>query len=323
MFVHAIRKPSFVILFVSLMLYCNATNGEEDSEKGNAQRPNVKQYTIEELLRTTSFVGASFSPDNSKILKISRVDEFTPPAEQQNTSIPALKIVETGEVFEDLASFDELMRNFLRENEIPGAALAVAKDGRLMYSRGFGYADVEKKQRVEPDSLFRIASISKPITAIAIMRLVDEGRLKLDDRVFDLLSYKPHLPNGSEIDPRLKKITIRHLLQHTAGWDRDVSIDPMFHSTEIAHSLGVPTPAKPDDIIRFMMGWELDFDPGTRYAYSNFGYCLLGRVIEKITKEDYEEHVRNTVLAPIGVHSTRIGKTLREGRANNEVCYYA
>jgi CubicO group peptidase (beta-lactamase class C family) len=191
-------------------------------------------------------------------------------------------LVETGETFEQLISFDKLMRTFVRGNEIPAAALAVGKQGRLVYARGFGYADVRRKEPVQPDSLFRLASLSKPITAVVVLRLVDQGKLKLDDYVFDLLPHKPHLPHGGQPDSRLKQVTIRQLLQHTGGWDRDVSIDPMFQPVKIARTLGVAPPAGPDHIVRFMMGWQLDFDPGTRHAYSNFGYCVLGRVVQHV-----------------------------------------
>jgi N-acyl-D-amino-acid deacylase len=96
----------------------------------------------------------------------------------------------------------------------------------------------------------------------------------------------------------------------------------MFHSVEIAHSLGVPPPAEPDHIVRFMMGWPLDFDPGTRHAYSNFGYCLLGRVIEQVAHCNYEQYVRRELLRPLGIDSMRIGRTLPDQRAEGEVCYY-
>lgn len=239
------------------------------------------------------------------------------------TCEPPAAVVETGATCDALAGFDELMRTFVRDEGIPGASLAVAKDGRLVYARGFGYANMEAKRPVEPDSLFRIASVSKPITAVAVLRLVDQGKLKLDDRVFELLPHQPHLPCGGKADPRLREITVRQCLQHTAGWDRDVSIDPMFHPIEIATILGTAPPAGPDQIIRFMMGWTLDFDPGTRHAYSNFGYCLLGRVIEQVSGRGYEQFVREDVLGPLGIRSMRIGRTLRRQQAEGEVCYYA
>jgi N-acyl-D-amino-acid deacylase len=234
----------------------------------------------------------------------------------------ASTLPETGKQFEALAGFDEMMRNFMLENEIPGAALAVAKDGRLVYARGFGYANRKRREPVQPDSLFRIASISKPLTAVATLQLIEQGKLKLDDRVFKLLPHKAHLPKGGKIDPRLNDITLAHLMRHQGGWDRGKSIDPMFHSIEIATALGKRPPANPDDIIRFMKGWPLDFKPGTRYSYSNLGYCLLGRVIEQTTGRGYEAYLKNSVLKPLGITRMRTGKTLAAQRAPGEVTYY-
>jgi N-acyl-D-amino-acid deacylase len=221
-----------------------------------------------------------------------------------------------------LAHFDELIAKFLVEREIPGAALAVTRHGRLVYARGFGYADKESRAPVQPESLFRIASISKPITAVAIMQLVEQRRLSLDDKVFSLLAIEPHTVPGVQPDTRLRQITIRHLLQHTAGWDRDKSYDPMFRSVKIAESFGVPAPAMPCHIIRFMAGQPLDFNPGERYAYSNLGYSLLGRVIEHVTGEAYDDYVRRCVLAPVGACRMRLGFSFPECRANGEVTYY-
>ena len=231
-------------------------------------------------------------------------------------------VVSTGRQFAELKSFDELMEGFVRDNELPGAALAVAKDGRLVYARGFGYADVEEKQPVQPESLFRIASISKPFTAVATLQLVEQGKLGLNDSVFGLLPHKPHLAEGDSIDLRLGKVTIAHLLRHQGGWDRKETIDPLFHAIEIASVLGKPPPATQDDVIRFMMGWKLDFDPGERYVYSNLGYCLLGRVIEQVTGRRYGDHMVNEFLRPLGIESMRLGKTLLRDRADNEVKYY-
>ena len=173
----------------------------------------------------------------------------------------ANKLPETGKSVPELVSFDELMRSFVQQNEIPGGALAVAKDGRLVYARGFGYANRAKNKPVKPESLFRIASISKPLTAVATLQLIERGKLKLDDSVFNLLSHKAHLPKGGKVDSRLKDITLAHLMRHQGGWHRDRSIDPLFHSIEIATALGKKPPANQDDIISFMKGWPLDFDP--------------------------------------------------------------
>jgi N-acyl-D-amino-acid deacylase len=229
----------------------------------------------------------------------------------------------TGSAHPDLASFDKMMLAFVKDNQVPGAALAVAEDGRLVYARGFGYADLEKKTAVQPNSLMRIASISKPITALLILLLIEQGKLRLDTPVFDLLKYKPHLAKGGKVDPRLKKVTVDQLLHHTAGWDRDKSGDPMFNSVAIAQALGVKAPAEPAHIIRYTFGKPLDFAPGTREVYSNFGYCVLGRVIEKVTGQSYEAYARKAVLNPLGMKHTRLGKTLLKHRAPEEVKYYS
>ena len=176
----------------------------------------------------------------------------------------------------------------MREHKPPGAALAVTYHGRLVYARGFGHANLEKHEPVRPASLFRIASLSKPFTATAVMHLVEQGKLKLDERVFPMLKLEPHLGRGLALDPRWHEITVRHCLQHTGGWNRDKSFDPMGAGTAEAGGQGcckVPLPIHPQQIIRYMMGKPLDFAPGTAYAYSNFGYCVLGRVIEAVTRK--------------------------------------
>ena len=206
--------------------------------------------------------------------------------------------------------------------KIPGSALAVVKNRRLVHARGYGWADREKKIPATQDSLFRIASLSKPITAVAILKLAEAGRLKLDARAFDLLRVDPVVEPGQKPDPRLEQITVRQILQHTGGWDRDKSFDPMFRPKLIARKVGVPAPASAEAVIRYMLGQPLDFDPGARYAYSNFGYCALGRVIEKISGQPYEKFVQEKILAPIGIRKMRLGKSLDGQQAPGEVRYY-
>jgi N-acyl-D-amino-acid deacylase len=217
-----------------------------------------------------------------------------------------------------LESFDAAIEAFMKERGAPGGALAVVKDGRLVHAKGYGWADVEAKVAVEPTSLFRIASVSKPITAVAVLSLVQKGKLELDAKAFALLGLEP----GEKGDRRLAEITVRHLLHHTGGWDREKSGDPMFKSVEIAEAMGAVPPADASAIIRWMMGRPLDFDPGARHAYSNFGYCVLGRIIEKVSGEPYEAHVRKAVLEPMGITRMRVGKSLLKDRAEGEVRYY-
>jgi N-acyl-D-amino-acid deacylase len=229
----------------------------------------------------------------------------------QETKVPISGVADP-----DLTPFDEMMLKFVADNQVPGAALAVTKDGRLVYARGFGHADPPQLGlTVQPGMRFRIASISKPITAAAILRLLEMGLIKIDDNPFVVLQIA--LPANA--DPRLKQITIKHLLQHTAGWDRDKAFDPMFRPIEIAKDQKVKAPAKQIDIVRYMTHQKLQFDPGARYAYSNFGYCILGRVIEKVSGQSYEAFVQKEVFEPLGVKHTQLGHTLTT--AKNEVKY--
>lgn len=220
------------------------------------------------------------------------------------------------------AAFDPEVEAFMAARKVPGGALAVVKDGRLVYARGYGWADRDAEIPATADSLFRIASISKPITAVAVMKLVEQGRLSLDDRALDLLKLEPLARDNGQVERRLSKITVRQLLQHTGGWDRDKSFDPMFRPGVIAKAVGAPAPADAAAVIRYMLGQPLDFDPGTRYAYSNFGYCLLGRIIEKIAGHPYDRFVQEEILAPIGIKRMRIGASLDGRQADGEVRYY-
>lgn len=217
---------------------------------------------------------------------------------------------------------DELFRSFLEKHHVPGCSVALSHRGQLVYNRGFGYADIAARQPVTSKSVFRIASISKPITAVAILQLVEQKKLSLEDKVFEILHYEPHFEVGKTFDERQKQITIRHLLQHRGGWDRDESFDAMFQAIRFADELKIPPPAQPDDVIRCMLGLPLDFAPGERYAYSNYGYCLLGRVIEKLSGQSYEDYVKSHVLNPLGITSMRLGRSRMEHRFENEVRYY-
>jgi N-acyl-D-amino-acid deacylase len=156
---------------------------------------------------------------------------------------------------------------------IPGGAVALVRDGKLIYARGFGYADVENKTPVQPDALFRMASISKSITSAAIMKLVEDGKLKLSDRVAPIIADLKPAP-GATVDPRWEQITIRQLLNHAGGWDRDKpngGFDPLDRPLIAAAAVGAPAPASSETVIRYMKGMPLDFNPGEKFAYSKFG----------------------------------------------------
>src|SRR5437588_13032539 len=111
-------------------------------------------------------------------------------------------------------ALDKCIEDFMKERAIPGGALAVVKNRRLVYTRGYGWADRDQKLPVIPESLFRIASISKPITAVAILKLAEQHKLALEDCVFELLRLGARLLTGTALDPRLRQITVDALLHH-------------------------------------------------------------------------------------------------------------
>ena len=216
-------------------------------------------------------------------------------------------------------TFDEAMRGFMKERSIPTGTITVSRHGAILFSKGYGFADRARTRRIRPEDPFRIASLTKPITAAAVRNLVARGKLTLDTRAFAFLGTTP--PPGKKPDPRLAAVTVRHLLEHKGGWDRARSSDPMFEPLKIARALGKAGPASAHDVVRYMMGQPLDFAPGSKSAYSNFGYCVLGRVIEKATGQAYTAHVQKELLAPIQIHGVELGRSLPALRNRREPFY--
>lgn len=205
--------------------------------------------------------------------------------------------------------------------DIPGASLAVAKDGRLLLARGYGYANKDREEPVQPTHLFRFGSLTKTVTSVAILKLVEDGRLKLDDKVLPILGELGPPPDRIG-DARVKDITVRNLLQHSGGWDRDKSGDPIEprYAKTAAARVGMALPPTCLLLMHDALEYSLDFPPGERYAYSNIGYCILGRVIEKVSGMTYEAFVRQHIFDQIPVRALQWGQSLET--APNEVHYY-
>ena len=212
------------------------------------------------------------------------------------------------------------MVQIMQKWKISAAQLAIGKDGAPVYSKSFGFADRERTRPVEPTNLFRIASCSKPITAVAVMLLIEQGKLSLDERALDILSdFKPDAKTFA--DPQMEQITVRQLLEHTSGFSNKNG-DPQFVSLRVAaQAIHQLPPASAQAIIRYRLAKPLDRLPGTQYEYSNFGYNLLGRVIEKKTGEKYETFVQENLLKPAGITDMVIGKTRASAQLSNEVYY--
>jgi CubicO group peptidase (beta-lactamase class C family) len=227
----------------------------------------------------------------------------------------------------DLSEFDGMLegertiRQFMNKHGIKGATVGIVKDGRLVYAKGFGHADKEEGIQVEPFHQFRIASISKLVTAVAIMKLVEEGKINLASKVFgehgilkgDLYEVKY---------ARQKDINVEHLLLHTAGFSSRSYGDPMFQSLAISARMKIPAPATEEAITKFVLSKNVAYAPGTRYEYSNFGYFILGKIIEEVTGFGYEDYVKKDILDPLDIFDMEIANNLYEDKAANEVKYY-
>ncbi len=223
--------------------------------------------------------------------------------------------------FKGSENFDHVIEQFRKKYKIKGISVAVTKEGRLVYARGFGLADVDQGIQTEPWHVYRLASVSKLITAIAVMKLYEDGKLDLDEKVFGpagilndnrYLNYK---------DKRVEDITIRHLMTHTAGWSRRGG-DPMFMPHQVARKTKTHLPVDVESIIEFALSRKLNYAPGSRYSYSNLGYAILGEIIEVRSGIAYEDYVNLAILNPIGIYNMQLGRSFKDEKASQEVSYY-
>ena len=199
-------------------------------------------------------------------------------------SAPALSQELAGPTPAERDRLARLVADFMDTYEVPGLSVAIAIKGQPAYVEAFGVADREAGEVLTPQHRFRIASISKPITSTGIFTLIEAGKLALDSRVFGPNSILgDDYPTPSTHRSNIEQITIEHLLTHTTGgWINDAG-DPMGLDNKMNH--------------RELISWALEHNdladpPGRSFAYSNFGYCILGRVIEKLTVQTYEQYIR-------------------------------
>jgi CubicO group peptidase (beta-lactamase class C family) len=216
---------------------------------------------------------------------------------------------------------EKTISSFMRKWSIAGASIAISKDGRLIYAKGFGYADTATAEVTQPYHKFRIASISKLITAIAIMKLKEEGKISLNDTVFGPAGILNDPYFSCPKDKRVYGITVAHLLSHEGGWTQRWG-DQMFMPITIADKMGVKPPADTRTIIRFVLDKRLHFTPGKGRAYSNLGYSILGLIIEKVSGMSYEEYCKKAILEPIGIYDMLLAHNLQSQKAPFEVTYY-
>jgi len=203
---------------------------------------------------------------------------------------PAEKLVD--------AVFDEA----IKEN-YPGAAVLIAKDGKILYEKGYGYADVENKIPVNINTKFRIGSITKQFTAAAILKLQENGMLSVND---PLSKFIPDFPRGDEVK-------IHHLLTHTSGIHSYTS-DPDFINR-------VTVEVKPEELVEQIKKYSYEFNPGDKWNYNNSGYFILGYLIEKVSGMSYNKFLQENLFDPAGMKNT--GVHTSSAKLDNEALGYA
>ena len=213
----------------------------------------------------------------------------------------------------DIAALDTKINSWMTTSGMPGMSIAISKNGKLVYKKGYGKGDQEAVTAVTNDSRFRMASVSKLLTSAAMMKLVQNGSVTLDQKVFGAGAILGTTYGTQPYSANVQAVTVNHLLHHTSGGWGNASNDPAFldinwSSTQVFnHTLNnIPLTAA----------------PGSVFNYSNFNYMVLARIIEKISGKTYEQFVKDEILTPVGATQTTIaGKTLAD-RKPNEVKYY-
>lgn len=181
---------------------------------------------------------------------------------------------------------DDFVKSRLAERHIPGASIAVIKNGKIIKTKGYGVASVEFNVPVTTETVFEIGSVSKQITAAGIMLLVEDGKVNLDEKIS---KYLPNTPDS------WKNVTVRNLLTHTAG---------IKSYSSIAEGFELSKRNKVDNFIKLLSTYPLDFETGTDYVYSNTGYSLLSYIIESASGKSYWDFMRERIFRPLGMNKT-------------------
>ncbi|MBL8175157.1 MAG: serine hydrolase [Bryobacterales bacterium] len=205
-----------------------------------------------------------------------------------------------------LANLDSIMKQNMQDYGVRGAALAIVYQRRLVYWKAYTLAESGYPQ-VKRDTLFRVASLSKPITAVGTLRMTAAKNLPMTTTVQSILGIKG--PQGQSPDPRWYQIDFGDLLRHEGGWDPAKSGDPMFRDGWVAGMTTGDLPVTIPQIHSAHSTVMLDNSPGTTYAYSNFGYSLLGGAIAKQMAVSYPQAIKNLVFTPMGITKSKIGES--------------
>ena len=238
--------------------------------------------------------------------------------------LPQLNTILTNEMSDTsvLAPMDKSIEKFMRQYNIQGMSLSIMRNDSLLYSKGYGWADEEKDQKMTPGTILRMASASKLLTAVGIMVLKEQGLLSLDDKVFGpdgILSDSIY--NNVIKDRNYYRITVEQLLRHQGGFTTRGG-DPMFTTRDIIRVNKLESAPDHRTLLQCVLPRRLGFVPGTSQSYSNFGYLLLSMIIEKVTGEDYEDWMQENVLKPAGCYDMHIAENYYHLKRPNESRYH-
>lgn len=221
-----------------------------------------------------------------------------------------------------LDGMDREIERFISKWSIKGLSLAVTRNDSLLYAKGYGYADVEADKKMSPANILRLASASKLVTAIAIMRLEEQGKLSKNAKVFGPEGILNDTVFTNAIhDSRLFDITVDHLMQHKGGFGMGAG-DPMFNTKDIIAAKRLDSVPSNEELTKIVLGRKIAFTPGQGFRYSNFGYMLLSLVIERATGQSYWDYVTENVLHPAGCYRFRPATNYYADRDKDEVRYY-
>ena len=218
----------------------------------------------------------------------------------------------------ELPRMDHAIDSFLNFWGLHGASLSIVRNDSLLYARGYGWADADT--RMTADVRLRLASVSKLLTAIGIMRLQEEGKVFLETPVFGPFGVLKEY-DACIRDDRFYEITVEHLLRHQGGFSTRGG-DVMFNTARFMQLHGIKEPPSTDFLVRKELARRLAFEPGTYQEYSNFGYLLLSLVIEKASGMSYEDFMQKEVFGPAGCRHFALGGDYLRDRLPGETRYY-
>jgi CubicO group peptidase (beta-lactamase class C family) len=215
---------------------------------------------------------------------------------------------------EDIALIDSKIETFISTNSIPGAVLAISKNGKLVYQKAFGLADVAKQEKMTMEHRMRVASVSKSFTGLSIMKLVQDGKISLEDKVFGDGGILGNEYGTKAYSERVKKVTVKNLLQMTTGgWVVNGNRDAIDYQQNVTNK----------QYFDWMMdNATLTFEPGSNYWYINTNYFVAARIIEKVSGKSYYQFMKDQFLTELGINSLVFAKSGLTGKQTNEVTYY-